>query len=88
VKLAAGAPSHWLVTLTDGSTVDVWADSVQGLSGPEDQRDYHFLNLMDIAPDEQGSFEIVGRAPAVPTRVLVTVARFPRRSVMQVAMGK
>jgi hypothetical protein len=41
--------------LADGSTVDVWADSVQGLSGPEDQRHYHFGNLMDIAPDEQCS---------------------------------
>lgn len=44
---------------------------------------------MDIAPDEQRPpVEIVGRTPAMPTRVLVTVARFSRGSVAQVAMAK
>jgi hypothetical protein len=52
MNLAAGLPSHWLVTLTDGRVVDVWADSVEGLAGPDDRRDYQFGNLMDIAPDE------------------------------------
>jgi hypothetical protein len=87
VNLAAGPPSHWRVTLIDGLVVDVWADSVQG-SRPEDQGDYHFGNLMDISPDEQSSFEIVGRAPAAPDRVLVTVARFPRRSVTRIDMAR
>lgn len=72
------------MTLTDGFVVDVWADSVQGPSGADDQRDYHFGNLMDVPPDEHGHFEIVGRTPATPSRVLVTVARFPRRSVAHV----
>ena len=44
-------------------------------------------NLMDIAPTKQGSFGIVGRTPATPYFVLVTVARFPRPSVTQVAMA-
>lgn len=84
MNLAAGPPSHWRVTLTDGFVVDVWADSVEGPSGPEDQRDYHFANLMDIAPDKQSGFEIVGRTPATADRVLVTVARFPRGSVARI----
>lgn len=87
VKLAAGPPSHWRITLTDGSVVDVWAESVEGLSGPEDQRDYHFGNLMDIAPDKQSGFEIAARTPETPDRVLVTVARFPRGCVKRLEMA-
>jgi hypothetical protein len=67
--------------------VDIWADSVEGLSGPEDQRDYHFGNLMEIAPDKQSGFEIAARTPERPGRVLVTVARFPRASVTRVRMA-
>jgi hypothetical protein len=77
----AGHPSRWLVTLTDGSVVDVWAHSVEGLAGPEDQRDYRFCVLMDISPQDQPGFDVVARAPADPNRVDVTVARFPRLSV-------
>jgi hypothetical protein len=80
----AGEPEHWLVTLADGSVVDVWADSVEGLAGPEDQRDYLFGNLMDIAPADQQAFEVTARTPANPSRVVVTVARFPRPSVRRV----
>ena len=53
MNLAAGPPSQWLVTLHDGSVIEVWADSVEGLAGPEDQRDYLFGNLMDIRPEDQ-----------------------------------
>ena len=88
VNLAAGPPGHWLVTLADGLVVDVWADSVQGLAGPEDQRDYRFCNLMDVPPDRQGEFEIVGRTPTNPRRVIVTVARFPRTSVLRIDMAE
>jgi len=84
VNLAAGPPQHWLVTMADGSVVDVWADSVEGLSGPEDQRDYSFSNLMDIAPANHYAFDITATTPANPTRVAVTVARFPRSSVRHV----
>jgi len=70
--------------MADGSVVDVWADSVEGLSGPEDQRDYSFSNLMDIAPANHYAFDITATTPANPTRVAVTVARFPRSSVRHV----
>ena len=82
MNLAAGPPGHWLVTLTDGSVVDVWADSVEGLAGPQDQRDYLFGNLMYIDPADQHDFDVTARTPANPSRVVVTVARFPRLSVL------
>lgn len=84
MQLAAGGPTHWQVILIDGSAVDVWADSVEGISGPDDVRDYRFCNLMDVDPADQEWFEIVGRAPTNAARVIVTVARFPRPSVVTV----
>jgi hypothetical protein len=65
----------------------VWADSVEGLSGPEDERDYLFSALMDIARGDQGSFAVTGRTPANPARVIVTVARFPRSAVTKIDMA-
>ena len=61
MNLAAGFPSQWLVTLHDGSVIEVWADSVEGLAGPEDQRDYLFGNLMDIRPEDQKGFDVTAR---------------------------
>ncbi|HEY4854135.1 MAG TPA: hypothetical protein VII22_25390 [Streptosporangiaceae bacterium] len=84
MNLVAGPPGHWLVTLADGAVVDVWADSVEGLTGPQDQRDYSFGNLMDIHPDDQNGFDITARTPADPRRVVVTVARFPRSAVVRI----
>jgi hypothetical protein len=84
MKLAAGAPTHWRVRLLDGSEVQVWAHSVEGLAGDEDTRDYKFENLMDIAVEEQGEFDIGGRTPSNPERVLVTVAIFPRSAVKDI----
>ena len=81
----AGQPSRWLVTLADGSVVDVWAHSVEGLAAPEDQRDYRFCVLMDISPQDQSGFDVVARTPADPNRVDVTVARFPRRLVADIS---
>ena len=82
--MVLGRPVNWLVTLADGSVVDVWADSVEGLSGTEDQRDYMFGNLMDIAPADQHDFDITATTPANPSRVVVAVARFPRSSVRHI----
>ena len=70
--------------MADDSVVDIWADSVEGSGGPEDQRDYLFGNLMDIAPADQRAFDITATTPANPRRVVVTVARFPRSSVRHV----
>jgi hypothetical protein len=56
----------------------------QAEAGREDQRDYSFSNLMDIAPADQCAFDITATTPANPTGVAVTVARFPRSSVRRV----
>lgn len=84
MRLAAGPPTHWVVVLQDGSRVDVWADAVTGLAGPDDGRDYEFGSLMDIEVDAQADFVVSARAPSDPRRVEVLVARFPRSSVAYV----
>ena len=85
MELAAGPPSHWVVTLVDGSQVDVWADSVTGLSEKTAHDEYLvFEALMDIDVDLQEQFEVTAR-PRVPgRRVVVAVARFPRSCVRDV----
>ena len=85
MNLVTGPPSQWLVTLLDGSVIEVWADSVEGLAGPEDQRDYLFGNLMDIRPEDQRGFDVTARAPTNPSRVVVTETRFPRASVARIS---
>ncbi|SOD73917.1 hypothetical protein SAMN05892883_3109 [Jatrophihabitans sp. GAS493] len=87
MQLAAGPPSHWVVTLVDGAQVDVWADAVTGSSGPDDARDYAFGVLMDIDPNLQDQFDVTARTPSNPGRVEVCVARFPRSSVLDVSSG-
>jgi hypothetical protein len=77
-------PSLWKVALVDGSVVEVWADGVEGLAGPEDNRDHLFSNLVDVPPSEQAAFEVNARTPTRPERVSVTVARFPRNAVVEV----
>ena len=82
-----GPPSEWIVTLRSGDRVTVWADSVTGLSGADDTRDYSFENLVEASEDEQLHLEIAGRAPNNPQRVVTIVARFPRESVESVLSG-
>ncbi len=84
---SAVPPSLWRVTLTDGCVVLIWADGVEGLSGPEGVRDYLFSNLIDVPVDEQEAFDVTARTPANPQRVVVTVARFPRSAVRDVESG-
>ena len=80
----AGPPSRWTVVLNDGAEIAVWADSVTGLSGPDDERDYVFDCLMEIDPELQGQFRVTAETPSNPRRVLVEVAHFPRNAVRDV----
>ena len=80
-------PARWVVTLNDGSEVEIWAHAVEGLSGAEDNRDYLFGVLMDVEPELQGEFEVTARTPSNPRRVEVAVARFPRSSVQDILGG-
>src|SRR5271170_6707536 len=79
--------ARWVLTLNDGSEVEIWAHSVDGLSDPGDNRDYLFGALMDVEPDLQGEFEVTARTPSNPRRVEVAVARFPRSSFQDILSG-
>jgi hypothetical protein len=87
VEIATGSLMRWLVTMGDGATVEVWADSAQGVSGPEDDRDYVFGVLVEVDEEEQAGFEVLARTPGHPRLVEVAVARFSRHSVRSVASG-
>jgi hypothetical protein len=80
-------PARWVVTLNDGSEVEIWAHAVDGLSDPKGDRDYLFGVLMDVEPGLQGEFEVTARTSANPRRVEVAVARFPRSSVQDIMGG-
>ena len=85
MELAAGPPTHWIVTLTDGTEVDVWADAVTGLTEKTvDQEHIVFGVLMDIAVGLQDQFEVTARTVKPGPRVEVAVARFPRDCVRDV----
>ncbi len=84
MRLAGGTPSHWRVTPRDGSKVEVWADMVTGLSGDEDQRDYEFGVVVDLAPDDQTEYDVSAKTLPIRDGAVVTVARFPRASVIDV----
>jgi len=85
MELVAGPPAHWVVTLVDGSKVDVWADAVTGLTEKTSHHEHVvFGALMDIDVDLQDQFDVTARAPARSRRVEVAVARFPRSCVQDV----
>ena len=85
VELAAGPPSHWIVTLVGGSQVEVWADAVTGLTEKTAQDEHIVFGvLIDIDVDLQSQFEVTARTPARNRRVEVAVARFPRGCVQDV----
>jgi hypothetical protein len=87
MELAAGPPSHWIVTLVGGGQVEVWADSVSGTT----ERTAHlphitFGLLMDIDVEMQHEFEVTASTPAQTRRVVVAAARFPRACVQDISM--
>ena len=48
MEYAAGPPSQWLVTLKDGSTLEVWADSYC-----EQQGEFQFESLVEASRDRK-----------------------------------
>jgi len=85
MELVTGPPSHWALTLLDGSVVDIWADTVSGIcEKTADDSHIVFHVSMDIDPDDQDHFEVTARVPADRRRVEVAVARFPRNCVQEV----
>jgi hypothetical protein len=85
MELAAGPPAHWVVTLVDGSEVDVWADAVTGLTEKTAHQEHIVFGvLLDVDVALQGQFEVTATSPARSRRVEVAVARFPRGCVQDV----
>ena len=85
MELVAGPPSRWIVTLVGGSQVEVWADTVTGLTEKTAHHEHVVFGvLMDIDADLQDQFEVTARGRARGSRVEVAVARFPRRCVQNV----
>jgi hypothetical protein len=82
MEYAAGPPSQWLVTLKDGSIIEVWADSYC-----EQQGRYLFESLVAASPDEQRQVRVTatGRDPA--GKVLILIAQIPAAVVSSVVGG-
>jgi hypothetical protein len=85
MELVAGPPSRWIVTLAGGSQVEVWADTVTGLTEKTAHHEHVVFGvLMDIDADLQEQFEVTACGLAGGRRVEVAVARFPRNCVQDV----
>ena len=74
--------SEWLVTITDGSVIRVWADSYQVLDGH-----YDFGVLVDTGGHPPARSRITARTPGDADRVVMSVARFPTAAVADVKSG-
>jgi len=73
------------VTLVGGSVVEVWADSVSGISEKTAHESHIVFGvLMEIEPDDQDHVEVTARTSANGRRVEVAIARFPRECVRDV----
>jgi hypothetical protein len=72
-------PSKWRLTLTDDSSVELWADSYS-----EEEDAFVLSLLVDASPGEQNDLEVTARTPTRPERVVITVCRFPTVAVRRV----
>ena len=72
-------PSKWRLTLTDDSSVELWADSYS-----EEDDAFVFSVLVDASPGEQDDLEVTAHTPTRPERVVITVCRFPTVAVRRV----
>lgn len=72
MDFAGGPPTRWLVTLADGSVIEIWADGYS-----EEDGVVVFSVLVDATAEEQQVLEVTGRTPSRPERVIITVARIP-----------
>ena len=69
-------PSWWTVTLIDGGTLRIFADSVE-----RTDETLGFDALVDASEQEQAAFEVVNRTPSNPRRVVIRLAEVPTASV-------
>jgi hypothetical protein len=69
-------PSWWTVTLNDGGTLRIFADSVEQTADT-----LGFDALVDASEHEQAAFKVVNTTPSNPRRVVVRLAEVPAASV-------
>jgi hypothetical protein len=88
MELAAGPPTHWVVTIVGGEDIDIWADSVEGLSEKTVHLNHITFNvLMDIDLETQEHFRGDRADGPSGRRVSVATARFPRGIVQDIRGG-
>jgi hypothetical protein len=72
--------SRWVVSLTTGQTVEVWADGYQELD-----EHYVFGVLADAeAEADSDGLLVTGRTPSRPERIIVALARFRASEVEKI----
>ncbi len=64
--------SGWNLTLRDGESIEIWADSYEEQGGS-----YVFGVLANVAEDARSRLDISASTPSDPDRVVVTLARIP-----------
>ena len=74
--------SEWRVTLRDGHTLVVWADSYR-----QTDAEYVFGALADGTASEQAALDIDARTPTDPSKIVVVLARIPSDLVETISGG-
>ncbi|MBR7831398.1 hypothetical protein KDK95_34155 [Actinospica sp. MGRD01-02] len=82
MEYAAGPPSQWLLTLKDGSTIEVWADSYC-----EEQDQFQFESLVEASHEEQRHVKVTATGRQPTSKVLILVARIPAVLVSSIEGG-
>lgn len=82
MEYAAGPPSRWLVTLKDGSTIEVWADVYCVQEGQ-----YQFESFMKASLDEQRHVRVTAASRQPSSNVVILIARVPASLVESIEGG-
>jgi hypothetical protein len=79
ISLATGSPSRWVVTLSNGAAIDVWADGYR-----EDTDTYLFEVLADVDGTLDDAVLILSTSATDSRRLALAVARFPKSAVAEI----
>lgn len=82
MEYAAGPPSRWVLTLKDGSTIEVWADSYC-----EEQDQFRFESLVEATHEEQRHVKVTATGRELTSKVLILIARIPAALVSSIEGG-
>ncbi|MEU7876217.1 hypothetical protein [Dactylosporangium sp. NPDC049140] len=82
MEFVAGPPSCWLVTLTSGACLELWADMFSQEAGM-----YEFVVMVRADPAEQSKVRVVSGPNGHPGTAVIAVARIPESEVAGVEGG-